>query len=148
VKRDLYRLRHDAWRRLRGGEVTPWRAGLSVGLGLAIGLTPLWGLHTLLVLALCVPLRLDVPVAWVASNVSLPFVSPFIAFAEIEIGAFLRTGHTLPVEVGTLRSDGVGAFLAELAIGAAVLSVTAGALGGVLSYVVTTFRMSRAASRG
>ncbi|MGH7328291.1 MAG: hypothetical protein ACREJX_08065, partial [Polyangiaceae bacterium] len=48
-----------AWRRLRGGELTPARAAFSIGVGLAIGVTPLYGFHLPLVLAICLPLGLD-----------------------------------------------------------------------------------------
>ena len=77
----------DAWRRLRGGELTPGRAAASVAIGIAVGVTPLWGVHWALVLAICLPLRLDAGVAYLASNVSLPFFAPFITFAEIAVDA-------------------------------------------------------------
>src|SRR5262249_30737884 len=71
------------------------RAAASFAVGLAIGVTPLWGVHWLLVAAVCVPLRLDAGVAFLASNVSLPFVAPFITFAEIELGARVLRGTWL-----------------------------------------------------
>jgi SAM-dependent methyltransferase len=90
----------EAWARLRGGELTPWRAAASVAVGLAVGVTPLYGFHLPIVLAICVPLRLDAPIAYVAANISLPFLAPFLWLAEIEIGAWLRTGIGLALDVG------------------------------------------------
>jgi uncharacterized protein (DUF2062 family) len=109
----------EAWARLRGGELTPWRAALSVGVGLAVGVTPLYGLHLPIVVAICVPLRLDAPLAYLAANISLPFIAPFLSLAEIEIGAWLRTRHLLPLDVDTVRTHGFRAFMGELVLGTA-----------------------------
>ncbi len=134
----------EAWRRLRGGEVTPRRAALSVALGLAIGVTPLWGLHWLILLAICVPLRLDTPVAYVASNISLPFIAPALTFAEVEIGAWILTGHAPGLDVEAVRVAGVGGFARELALGVAVMAVGLGTLGGAAAYGLTRWRVAKA----
>lgn len=123
----------EAWRRLRGGEVTPRRAALSVALGLAIGMTPLWGVHWLLVVALCMPLRLDVPVAFLASNVSLPFIAPFLTFAEIATGHLLREGALPALDLNTLKRTGPGGFALDLVVGTIVLAPAVGALGGAIT---------------
>jgi len=60
-----------------------------VAVGLIIGMTPVFGLHWLIVIGVCVPLRLDAGVAYLAANISLPFIAPFITFAELETGAFV-----------------------------------------------------------
>jgi uncharacterized protein (DUF2062 family) len=134
----------EAWARLRGGELTPKRAAWSVAVGLAIGVTPLWGVHWAIVLAVCVPLELDAAVAFLASNVSLPFIAPFLTFAEIEIGAWLRTGRALPLDVDAVRASGVGAFVGELALGTVVLAIALAALGFAVTYGLTTWKRRRA----
>ena len=136
----------EAWARLRGGELTPKRAASSVAVGLAIGVTPLWGAHWALVLAVCVPLELDAAIAFLASNVSLPFIAPFLTFAEIEIGAWLRTGHALPLDVEAVRANGVGGFLAELAIGSVVLAIALASLGFAVTYGLVARKRRRAES--
>jgi uncharacterized protein (DUF2062 family) len=130
----------EAWRRLRGGELTPWRAAASVAVGLAIGVTPLWGVHWAIVLAVCVPLRLDAPIAFLASNISLPFIAPFLTFAEIEIGAWVRTGHAIAIDREEIRAHGAGAFVAELAIGTALLAPVTAAVGGAIAYALVAWR--------
>ena len=136
----------EAWARLRGGELTPKRAASSVAVGLAIGVTPLWGAHWAMVLAVCVPLELDAAIAFLASNVSLPFIAPFLTFAEIEIGAWLRTGHALPLDVEAVRTNGVGGFLAELAIGSVVLAIALASLGFAVTYALVARKRRRAKS--
>jgi uncharacterized protein (DUF2062 family) len=110
-----------------------------VAVGLAIGVTPLWGLHWLVLLAVCVPLRLDAGVAWIASNVSLPFLAPFLTFAEIQIGARVVRGAWPAVTVADIRPLGareLGAMLRELFVGTVILSPSAAALGGTLAWAV------------
>ena len=107
---DFFRLRTQGvlslsslWSRLAGGKLTASRAAWSVAMGIAIGVTPLWGLHLPIVLALCLPLHADARVAFLASNISLPFVAPFLTMGEIALGMWLRTGHLLPVALPLLR---------------------------------------------
>lgn len=138
--RERKELARQAWRRLRGGELTPRRAALSVALGLAIGMTPAYGLHLLIVVAVCVPLRLDAGVAYLAANISMPFIAPFITFAEVETGALLLRGHFMAMSPSDLKAAGIGTLVAELATGTAVLAPATGALGGALTYALVAWR--------
>src|SRR5262249_41963184 len=67
-----YLILREAYARLRGGALTPARLAGSLAVGLAIGLLPLYGLHLALVLAVCLPLRFDSRLSYVAANVSIP----------------------------------------------------------------------------
>jgi uncharacterized protein (DUF2062 family)/SAM-dependent methyltransferase len=133
-----------AWKRLRGGELTPARAAASVAIGLAIGVTPLWGFHLPLVLAVCLPLRLDAPVAYLAANISIPLIAPFLTMAEVEIGAFLLTGQALPMDLALVRSRGAGLLVKEVAVGTLVFSPAMAIIGGTLAFFVT--RLARGGS--
>lgn len=135
----------EAWGRLRGGQLTPWRAAASVAVGLAIGVTPLFGLHLPLVLAVCVPLRLDAPVAYLAANISMPLIAPFLSFAEIEIGAWLRTGRGAPLSVAAIRANGIAGFLHELVLGTLVFSPGVALVGGAITFLVASRLRTRPA---
>jgi uncharacterized protein (DUF2062 family) len=130
----------DAWRRLRGGELTPRRAAASVALGLAIGVTPLWGLHWLIVLAICLPLRLDAGVAFLASNVSLPFIAPFITFAELEVGARVVKGAWLAMRPEDVRALRLSSMMIEMITGTALVALASAALGGATTYAIVALR--------
>jgi uncharacterized protein (DUF2062 family) len=135
----------DAWRRLRGGELTPMRAALSVAIGIAIGVMPLWGLHWLLVLAICLPLRLDAGVAYLAANVSLPFIAPFITTSEIAIGARLLEGSWPQITPQMVHTIELRTVLGSLILGTFVVAL-AGALSlGALTYGVTVLVRRRRA---
>lgn len=110
-------------------------------MGLAVGVTPLWGTHVFLVLALCVPLRLDAAVAYVASNISLPFIAPFLTFAELEIGARVLTGAWLPVTSReAMLERGLTPYVRELAVGTLLFAPAVAAVGASITYVVTALR--------
>ncbi|MCL2724041.1 MAG: DUF2062 domain-containing protein [Polyangiaceae bacterium] len=144
----LRRTAGAAWRRLKGGELTPRRAALSIALGLAIGVTPLWGLHWLIVVAVCVPFRLDAPLAYIAANVSLPFVAPFITFAELEIGARVIRGAWLALTPEQARHIDIATMLVEGVVGTVFLAVGFAAVGGLLTYAFVAWRRAaRAAPR-
>ena len=114
-----------------------------MGVGLVIGMTPAFGLHWLLVIAVCVPLRLDAGVAYLAANISMPFIAPFITFAEVETGALLLHGHFMAMSPSDLKAAGIGTLAAELASGTAVLAPAGGALGGAIAYAFVAWRRRR-----
>lgn len=133
----------EAWRRLRGGELTPARAAASVAVGIAIGVMPLWGLHWALVLAICLPLRLDASVAYLASNVSLPFFAPFITFAEIALGSRILRGAWPTLSPEEVKHVALTTVLGELAIGTAIVAIGGAVAGGALAYASTALVRSR-----
>lgn len=135
----------DAWRRLRGGELTPTRAALSVAVGIAIGVMPLWGLHWLLVLAICLPLRLDAGVAYLAANVSLPFIAPFITTSEIAIGTRVLEGSWPQITPQMVHTIELRSVLGALVVGTGVVAVTGALVLGALTYAVTALVRRRRA---
>lgn len=130
----------QAWKRLRGGELTPARAALSVGVGLCIGMLPLYGVHWALVLGVCLPLRLDVPVAYLAANISVPFIAPFLVLAEVQTGSLAMTGALLPLTADGLRSRGAGDYATQLVLGTALLAPSSALVAGALTYVLVRLK--------
>lgn len=132
-------MRKQGWARLRGGVLTPKRAAASVALGLLIGCIPLFGLHLPLCLALCLPLRLDAPVAYLAANISNPLVAPWLVLLEVQVGAWLLTGHAAPFDIDAAREVGMGGFVSFAALGALVVGVSLAVLGGTVAGLVTSW---------
>jgi SAM-dependent methyltransferase len=77
----------------------------------------------------CLPLRLDARIAYLAANISLPFFAPLLTVAEIEIGAMLLRGHALSLGRDALHAHGLRAFAGDLAIGTLVLAPALAAVG-------------------
>jgi len=74
----------------------PLKKAKSIALGVFIGFSPLWGLHTFLVFFMAVLLRLNKAIAFAFSNVSLPPFIPFIVIASIWLGN-LVLGDSVPI---------------------------------------------------
>lgn len=138
TRAELRELGRKAWRRLRGGELTPARAAASVAVGLAIGVLPLWGVHWLLVLGICLPLRLDAGVAYLAANISLPFFAPFITFAEIEVGARVLHGAWLSLTPEDAKAMNLRTVVGEIAVGTLFVAIGASAVGGAIAWGIAT----------
>lgn len=126
----------ELWHRLRGGVVTRPRAAASVALGLFVGCLPIYGLHLPLCLAVGLPLRLDVVIAYVAANISNPLVAPFLVTLEIEIGFLLLSGRHVPLSPDELRAVGIAAFAWQAAVGSIVVGACLATLGSCVTWVL------------
>jgi uncharacterized protein (DUF2062 family) len=120
----------ESWRLLRG-KSSPARLGVSVGIGLFIGSLPLYGLHLWLCLALCLPLRLDAVAACLASNISNPFVAPFLILAEVELGSYLLHGERASFDLSQAKLHIITHVLYEAALGGILIGTLLALAGGV-----------------
>jgi len=139
------------WQRLRGTPGSSVRAALAVAIGLFIGCQPLYGLHFVLVMAVCLPLKLDAVLAYLAANISNPIVAPFLIFAEVEVGAYLTTGRFAAFDVAQARANGALGFAGQLLVGGLVVGAALALLGFGLAWLVTSRRAggkNRASSPG
>ncbi|RKS96873.1 DUF2062 domain-containing protein [Chryseobacterium defluvii] len=107
----------------------------SVALGIFIGLSPFWGLHTLLVISLAVLFKLNKVLAFVASNISLPPFIPFIIAAALFLGAPFVQGDS-NILTQELNFDLVKNNLLQYVIGSAILATTMSALSGIATYLL------------
>lgn len=141
-----------AWHELRGAELSPARAAVAVALGLFIGSQPIFGCHTPLVLFICLWLRLDAAICWVAANISNPFFAPALMTAEVQAGAFVRTGSFIRMDREFIELGFTGfikAFGGDLFLGAPFVGLFLAFFGGGLTYagVAAKRRFSPAAPR-
>ena len=105
---------------------------------------PTPGLHVLVIVAVCVPLRLDVALGFLATNVSIPPLAPLLWLASLQIGERILVGRFAPLTVESMRAlvREPGPLLGALVLGSIVLGVLLGALGGSLAYVTVRLRSS------
>ena len=89
----------------------------AVALGVFVGISPFWGLHTLIVFLLAAVLNLNKVIAFVFSNISIPPLIPVIIYASYQAGSFL-TGNGFSWELslsdfdsGTEVLQGLGQYL-------------------------------------
>lgn len=140
MKQQLLRL----WQRLRGTPGSPWRAGAAVAIGLFIGCQPVYGLHLVLVLAVCLPLRLDSVLSYLAANISNPLFAPFLIFAEVEAGAYLARGRFVAFDLAEARATGAAGFARELLQGGLVVGAALALVGFFLGGLIASRRPQRA----
>jgi uncharacterized protein (DUF2062 family)/2-polyprenyl-3-methyl-5-hydroxy-6-metoxy-1,4-benzoquinol methylase len=131
------------WRRLRGTPGSPIRAASAVAIGLFIGCQPLYGLHFVLVLVVCLPLRLDGVLSYLAANISNPLVAPFLIFSEVEVGSLLLTGRFVAFDVEQARSTGAAGFAQQLFVGGLAVGAALALLGFVIAYAIGARRRDR-----
>ena len=93
--------------RLLKEESSPKKIGIAVFLGVLIGISPFWGLHLVLCIALASLLRVNRALTYTVANViSLPWFLPFIVFVCVEAGYYAFHGHFLPASVESMSAMG------------------------------------------
>ncbi len=142
--RDLYRrLRKKGFRRFLKEDLlhssdSSRKKAFSIALGVFIGLSPLWGFHTIIVLFLAVLFKLNKIIAFAFSNISLaPFI-PFVLYASLRTGSFI-TGEELIYTYDSIVTN--FEFITHLKtyiIGSLTLSVIAATVFGLLGYLILT----------
>lgn len=123
-----YRTEHD----------TPVRQALSIGLGLYIGASPFLGFHLLLTLVFGWLFRLNRVKAYLASQISNPLFAPVLYATEIQIGAWLRTGHMY--SRATLAEVQLKGLALDVVIGSVVVGLVLAATGTIVTYALMSGR--------
>ena len=130
-----------AYVELRGDNASPARGAAAVALGLFIGCIPIFGLHAPLVLGLCLLLRLDGFVAYVAANISNPLFSAVLMTVEVQVGAWLMTGAPLPLhDVEAAKAAGFAGLVKFLFVGAPVVGAVLAVVGAASIYFGTVIK--------
>ena len=122
-----------------GSTDAPSKKAFSIALGVFIGLSPFWGLHTLLVLLLAFVFKLNKPIAFAFSNVSLPPFIPFIIFFSLHIGGWIL-GEPLSLSLDSITAD--FDFLIHLKtyiLGSLVLAVLGALVLGGIGYLMLLY---------
>lgn len=120
--------------RLRTEGDSPGRQAAAVGLGLFVGCSPLYGLHLAICVALASLLRLNRLQTYLAAQISVPVVAPFLVLAEIETGRLLRGAGWLPFDLAALRRLDPWQFGLDLVTGSLVVGVVLGALAAAITW--------------
>tara|TARA_R110002051_G_scaffold324635_1_gene422843 strand:+ start:32399 stop:33595 length:1197 start_codon:yes stop_codon:yes gene_type:complete len=119
-----------------GSNDAPLKKSLSVALGVFIGLSPLWGLQTIIVLFLALVLKLNRTIAFAFSNISLPPFIPFIVYAGIKLGDFILGQNSTTENIEIVLSFEALKNIKAYIIGSIVLAIIGALLFGLLSYLL------------
>lgn len=111
------------------------RESLAVGAGVLIGCTPFWGVHFVLCWAAGAVFGLNRIKIYLAANVVNPLVLPPLLYAEVQVGAYARRGHTLELSRALFDPSNVWHFGLDLIIGSLIMGVALGVLGALITFV-------------
>ena len=148
IIKGVYIVPRDVWRRLKkkgfkkflledflGSKDAPKKKALSIALGVFLGLSPLWGFHTVIVIFLAIFLRLNKVIAFAFSNISLPPFIPFVLWASVRTGNFVL-GQPSSFSMSELTDFDAIKHLESYLVGSVVLSVSSAIVFGLLGYVL------------
>lgn len=121
---------------LLGSNDSPAKKAQSLALGVFVGLTPLWGFHTVIVLFLAVVLRLNKAIAFAFSNVSIPPFIPFILYASYKLGQLIL-GVEYEYTLDTFKDNfEITEHLKTYVVGSFALATFASILLGLLGLII------------
>ncbi len=120
---------------LLGSDDSIEKKALSIALGVFIGLSPIWGFHTVVVIFLALLLNLNKMIAFAFSNVSLPPFIPLILYFSLKLGSWLL-GENFVLSMSEIDpSLELMKYLKSYIVGSLALSVTAAITCGIVGYV-------------
>lgn len=128
---------------LLGSQDTPIKKAKSIVLGVFVGLTPLWGFHTIIVIFLAIFLKLNKAIAFAFSNVSIPPFIPFVVLFGLQTGALvLGEDKSFSIE------DFNGNFellksLKTYIVGSFIFAIAASIISGLIGYIILALFQSR-----
>jgi uncharacterized protein (DUF2062 family) len=110
------------------------RETAAVALGVFIGCLPLYGLHLPICWIVGFLLGLNRLKMYFAANVSNPFVAPWLIFAEVQVGAWVRRGSFHPVTREYIASTGLTVFGVDALVGSIFVGATLAVLAAWGTY--------------
>jgi uncharacterized protein (DUF2062 family)/2-polyprenyl-3-methyl-5-hydroxy-6-metoxy-1,4-benzoquinol methylase len=110
---------------LTAAQSEPRQLGAAVAVGVAIGMTPFFGLHLIICVGAAVLLRLNALLVYAAAHVSIPPLIPFIALACVQTGHFVLHGRFLPL-TSESAAELRGSFFVDWVVGALVCGAAIG----------------------
>jgi uncharacterized protein (DUF2062 family) len=89
-KKNLKQLIRD---QVLDGNESNLKKGLSIALGIFIGIVPLWGYQILTVIGLSHLLKLNKVLAVLASNISMPPMTPLVIYGSYKVGVYFTDNN-------------------------------------------------------
>ena len=126
LRRQVYDLRTEG-----GG---PARETAAIACGVFIGCLPFYGFHLPLCCLVGWAFRLNRLKLYLAANISNPFVAPFLLFAELQVGSYLRRGTFHAMTLDAVRQTGAVALGVDLLAGSVIVGGALAALAALGTY--------------
>jgi uncharacterized protein (DUF2062 family) len=106
----------------------------SVALGVFVGMTPLFGFHTIIIFALAVFLKLNKAVSYLFTHISFPLFLPFIVYACLQVGGiFIENKNPLQFN-SNINLEMVKENFVQYVLGSILLGTFLSLFLGVVTY--------------
>lgn len=115
---------------------SPEKKALSISLGVFIGIIPIWGFQTIVVLSLAVAFKLNKVISFTFSNISIPPFIPFIVYYSMLVGGWFF-GTEIEIDFDDMSNNiNLIANIKEYILGSFILAFVTSLCLGILSYAV------------
>lgn len=121
------------------------KKAFSIAYGIFWGIFPLWGFQLAIGIPTAIFFRLNVPIVFLAANISIPPMIPFILYASFWTGALVFGGNRGDLSISQMQDLSViQTNLYQYVVGAVALSILAALAIGSLSYLLLKIRQKTA----
>ncbi|QQX77880.1 MULTISPECIES: DUF2062 domain-containing protein [Aequorivita] len=118
-----------------GSDDSAEKKAFSISLGVFIGLSPIWGFHTIVVIFLALLLNLNKVIAFAFSNISIPPFIPLILYFSLKLGSWLL-GENFVLAMSEIDpSLELMKYLKSYIVGSLALSLSAAVFCGLMGYL-------------
>lgn len=114
---------------------SPARLGVAVGLGVFIGVVPVYGLHLLLCFVFASLLGVNRAVTYLAAHISVPWIAPFLILGGLQTGSLVLHGSWLSISLDELGSMDVWRLGEMMALGSVLFGLLLGVPAGVSTWL-------------
>ena len=113
------------------------KKALSIGLGIFMGIVPIWGFQMLVALLLATFFKLNKALVLIAANISIPPLIPVIVFLSLMVGRiWVGNDATFVIFSKHLSQEAVKQNILQYIYGSVTLAVAAGVTFGLVTYVL------------
>lgn len=126
--------------RLRTEGHSPRQQASAVALGVFLGSLPIWGVHLPVCVALARLLRLSRITTYAAAHINNPLTLPFLLYAQVQVGSWLRRGEIYRLSLEVLREESIWSFGLDLLIGSVTVAAVLAAVAGAVAFAALAMR--------
>ncbi len=126
-------------------QMEPGRAAAAVMIGLTVGIVPIYGLQSVVAIALATVFRLNRPLTFAATFISNPLFQPFVLAGCLQLGHRVTRGRWVALSMDSLRQTDLATNIWALGVGSVVLSLLVGLPAAAATYMIVSARKRRPA---
>jgi glycosyltransferase involved in cell wall biosynthesis len=138
----LYLFKRENWKSIWNDHIlnrneSNARKAAAIGLGVFLGIVPIWGFQLLSAYLLAARLKLNKALVLIACNISVPPMIPFIIFASFATGKFWMKNGSMTINFSKqLSFETVKMNFEQYLYGSITLSIVAGLLAALIVYAL------------